>query len=86
MLAAAHRIAEARAVVTIAAPCDPAHVTGLFKDQVDKIREQGEVEVSLAGRPLRDQAQILDGMSEQRITEHVAANLRKALLNIPFAD
>src|SRR4029077_8940676 len=40
VLAAAHRVADARAVVTIAAPCDPAHVTGLFKDQVDKIREQ----------------------------------------------
>src|SRR5262249_25765050 len=32
VLAAAAEVAEARAVVTIAAPCDPAHVTGLFKD------------------------------------------------------
>ena len=79
VLAAAHRIAEARAVVTIAAPCDPAHVTGLFKDQVDKIREQGEVEVSLAGRPFRIKREFLDDISEQRITERVA-NLRKALL------
>ena len=79
MLAAAHRIADARAVVTIAAPCDPAHVTGLFKDQVDKIREQGEVEVSLAGRPFRIKREFLDDISEQRITERVA-NLRKALL------
>src|ERR1700751_4768004 len=30
VLAAAHRIAEARAVVTIGAPADPAHVTGLL--------------------------------------------------------
>src|ERR1700728_4785353 len=29
VLAAAHRVAEARAVVTINAPCDPAHVAGL---------------------------------------------------------
>ena len=79
VLAAAHRIADARAVVTIAAPCDPAHVTGLFKDQVDKIREQGEVEVSLAGRPFRIKREFLDDISEQRITERVA-NLRKALL------
>jgi putative redox protein len=79
VLAAAHRIAEARAVVTIAAPCDPAHVTGLFKDQVDKIREQGEVEVSLAGRPFRIKREFLDDISEQRITERVA-NLHKALL------
>src|SRR6201995_3176394 len=31
ILAAASRIPEAKAVVTIAAPSDPAHVTGLFK-------------------------------------------------------
>jgi len=79
VLAAAHRIVDARAVVTIAAPCDPAHVTGLFKDQVDKIRERGEVEVSLAGRPFRIKREFLDDISEQRITDRVA-NLRKALL------
>ena len=50
VLAAAHRIPDAVAVVTIAAPCDPAHVTGLFKEHIDKIRNQGEVQVSLAGR------------------------------------
>ena len=31
------RVPEARAVVTIAAPSDPAHVTGLFKDDVEEI-------------------------------------------------
>jgi len=51
ILAAAGRIPEAKAVVTIAAPSDPAHVTGLFSEQLDSIRAQGEVEVSLAGRP-----------------------------------
>jgi len=78
-LAAAHRIADARAVVTIAAPNDPAHVTGLFKEHVDKIREQGEVEVSLAGRPFRIKREFLDDVSEQRIAERVGT-LRKALL------
>jgi uncharacterized OsmC-like protein/pimeloyl-ACP methyl ester carboxylesterase len=78
-LAAAHRIADARAVVTIAAPCDPAHVTGLFKEHVDKIREQGEVEVSLAGRPFRIKREFLDDIAEQRVRDCLA-NLRKALL------
>src|SRR6186713_2786631 len=32
VLAAAAAVPEARAVVTIAAPSDPAHVTGLFRD------------------------------------------------------
>lgn len=78
-LAAAHRIADARAVVTIAAPCDPAHVTGLFKEHIDKIREQGEVEVSLAGRPFRIKREFLDDIAEQRVRDCLA-NLRKALL------
>src|ERR1700756_2815609 len=34
ILAAAGQITEAKAVVTIAAPSDPSHVTGLFREQV----------------------------------------------------
>src|SRR5882672_3714104 len=45
VLAAAAEVPEARAVVTIAAPSDPAHVTGLFRDRIEEISERGEVEV-----------------------------------------
>jgi uncharacterized OsmC-like protein/alpha-beta hydrolase superfamily lysophospholipase len=79
MIAAAHRIPEARAVVTIAAPSDPAHVTGLFKDQVDAIRAQGEVKVSLAGRPFHIKREFLDDVAEKKLDEHLAT-LHKALL------
>jgi uncharacterized OsmC-like protein/alpha/beta superfamily hydrolase len=79
VLAAAHRIEEARAVVTIAAPCDPAHVTGLFKEQVDKIRAQGEVDVTLAGRPFRIRREFLDDVAEKKLQDRIAS-LRKALL------
>src|ERR1700732_4460167 len=50
VLAAAHRIAEARAVVTIAAPSDPAHVIGLFGERIAEFDNKDEVEVTLAGR------------------------------------
>ncbi len=40
VLAAAHRIPEARAVATIAAPFDPAHVIGLFGEGVARDRRQ----------------------------------------------
>src|SRR5262245_54094280 len=40
VLAAAGDIPEARAVVTIAAPCDPGHVTALFREHVEAIRER----------------------------------------------
>src|SRR5262249_22302761 len=60
VLAAARRIPDARAVVTIAAPYDPSHVVGLFKEHVDKIRADGEAEVTLAGRPFRIKREFLD--------------------------
>src|SRR5215472_3768452 len=79
VLAAAGEIPEARAVVTIAAPSDPGHVTGLFKDQVADIRAQGEGEVVLAGRPFRIRREFLDDVAEQTLIERVA-NLHRALL------
>ncbi|WGD49843.1 bifunctional alpha/beta hydrolase/OsmC family protein [Bradyrhizobium sp. CB1650] len=79
ILAAAGRIPEARAISTIAAPSDPAHVTGLFKDHIDAIRAQGEVEVSLAGRPFRIKREFLDDIVEQELMKDVIG-LHKALL------
>jgi uncharacterized OsmC-like protein/fermentation-respiration switch protein FrsA (DUF1100 family) len=79
VLAAAEAVAEARAVVTIAAPSDAAHVTHLFKDKLEDIREQGEVEVALAGRPFRIRREFLDDIAGQSLAEHIA-RLRKALL------
>ncbi len=79
VLAAAAKIPDARAVVTIAAPSDPAHVTGLFAPHLDAIRTQGEVEVSLAGRPFRIRREFLDDVAEQSLMA-ATANLRKALL------
>jgi putative redox protein len=79
VLAAAGQIPEARAVATIAAPSDPGHVTGLFKDQVADIRGEGEREVVLAGRPFRIRREFLDDVAEQNLLARVK-ELRKALL------
>src|SRR5215813_12189254 len=79
VLAAAGEIAEARAVVTIAAPSDPGHVVHLFKDQAEAIRSQGEREVTLAGRPFRIRREFLDDVAERRLDQSIA-HLRKALL------
>src|SRR3954454_9414712 len=79
ILAAAGQIPEAKAVVTIAAPSDPAHVTGLFKHRIEDIRQHGKVEVSLAGRPFQITREFLDDIAEHGLMAHVA-NLRKALL------
>ena len=79
ILAAAGKIPEARAVVTIAAPSDPAHVTGLFSEHLDDIRTQGEVDVSLAGRPFRIKREFLDDIVEHALMKDVT-DLHKALL------
>jgi len=79
ILAAAGQIPDAKAVVTIAAPSDPAHVTGLFADRIEDIRKNGESEVSLAGRPFRIKREFLDDIAEHGLMEHVA-KLHKALL------
>ena len=79
ILAAAESIPEAKAVVTIAAPSDPAHVTGLFADRIEDIRKLGKAEVSLAGRPFTIKREFLDDVAEHSLMAHVS-NLRKALL------
>ena len=79
ILAAAGQIPDAKAVVTIAAPSDPAHVTNFFKDRIDDIRRDGKVEVSLAGRPFPITREFLDDVAEQQLMAHVA-KLHKALL------
>jgi len=79
VLAAAHRVAEARAVVTIAAPFDPAHVAGLFGDRIEELKSQGEIEVTLAGRSFRIRRDLLDDVSAQNLTGRIG-DLHKALL------
>jgi putative redox protein len=79
ILAAAGQIPDAKAVVTIAAPSDPAHVTGLFTDSIEKIRKDGQAEVSLAGRPFTIKRELIDDIAEQNLMADIAG-LRKALL------
>src|SRR6478672_6389727 len=79
ILTAAGQIPEAKAVATIAAPSDPSHVTGLFRDRVADIRTDGEVEVSLAGRPFHIKREFLDDIAEHNLMAQVAG-LHKALL------
>ncbi|HJL15373.1 MAG TPA: bifunctional alpha/beta hydrolase/OsmC family protein [Sandaracinaceae bacterium LLY-WYZ-13_1] len=79
VLAAAHRIDEVKAIATIGAPADPAHVRALFGEQRAEIEARGEAEVVLAGRTFRIQRQLLDDLAEQCSAERIAA-LKRALL------
>ena len=79
VLAAAGQIPEATAVVTIGAPSDPTHVTGQFADSIEKIRQDGQAEVSLAGRPFTIKREFLDDVAEHSLMGHIT-KLHKALL------
>jgi uncharacterized OsmC-like protein/alpha-beta hydrolase superfamily lysophospholipase len=79
VLAAAHRIPEAKAVVTIGAPSDVAHVLHHFQAQLDDIERDGVANVTLAGRTFPISRELVEDARGQAIKHHVA-NLRKALL------
>ena len=79
VIAAAPRIPETRAVATIAAPGDPAHVAKLFQGHAADITASGEAEVDLAGRRFRIRKHFLDDIAAQSLDDALA-NLDKALL------
>ncbi len=79
VLAAAHRIPEAKAVVTIGAPSDVAHVLHHFQAHLDDIERDGVANVTLAGRTFPISRALVEDARGQAIEHHVA-NLRKALL------
>ncbi len=79
VLAAAARVPEAKAVATIAAPADPAHVAAHFTEARPEIEAAGEAEVLLVGRPFRIKKQFLEDIEAHRL-EDAIAGLRKALM------
>lgn len=79
VLAAAARVPEARAVATIAAPADPAHVAAHFTAARAEIEAAGEAEVQLVGRPFRIKKQFLEDIATHRL-EAAVGGLRKALM------
>ncbi|MCE3607986.1 alpha/beta hydrolase [Massilia sp. P8910] len=68
VLAAAASIDEVRAVVTVGAPSDPSHVSGLFGEQLGVIEAAGEAQVQLAGRPFTIKRQFLLDAAEQNLS------------------
>ncbi len=71
VLAAAERIKDARAVVTIGAPCDPGHVRAQFERDLGLIESEGRIEVSIAGRPFTITRQFLSDLDGQPQAERI---------------
>jgi putative redox protein len=79
VLAAAARIPEVKAVATLNAPSDPAHLEHLLDSAADVIEREGVSEVDVAGRPFCIRREFLEDLREQRLLEQVA-ELDRALL------
>ena len=75
VLAAAQRIPEATAVVTIGAPSDVTHVLHQFQAHLDDIERDGVANVTLAGRTFPISRGLVEDAKGQAIERHVA-NLR----------
>ncbi|MEH6576315.1 MAG: alpha/beta fold hydrolase [Amphritea sp.] len=79
VIAAAGRIPETRAVATIGAPAEPDHVIHQFGDQTAAICQQGEMQVTLAGREFTIKKEFIEDISKSSL-EQSLGQLKKALL------
>ena len=79
VLAAAQQIPDARAVATIGAPFEPAHVKGLLAGAAAEIAAHGSAEVDLGGRRFIIRQEFLDDLEKQPQAEAIA-KLKRALL------
>ena len=76
---AAGKIPSIKAVVSVAAPSYPEHVTHLLSDKTAEIEENGMAEVNIGGRKFCIKKQFLDDLRSQE-HETVIRGLNKALL------
>lgn len=79
VLQAAASIPACRAVATIGAPADPEHVTHLIADAREKIEQEGQATVKLAGRSFTIKKQFLDDLEEAKMETSIKT-LERALL------
>ncbi|MTI87312.1 MAG: alpha/beta fold hydrolase [Balneolaceae bacterium] len=79
VLQAAHSMDSVKAVATIGAPADPAHVKENFSLSINEIEHKGEAEVTLAGRTFTIKKQFLDDLASNRMTKYINT-LNRALM------
>ena len=79
VLAAAGRVPEAKAVVTIGAPHEPEHVLHNIGSALETIRAEGAAEVKLAGRPFTIKKEFVEDVEAAKLDAAIGS-LKKALL------
>ena len=79
VLEAAPDVPSAVAVCTIGSPSRPAHVLHLLSGSEEELRQRGQAEVNLGGRPFLMKRQFIEDL-ETKSPASAISSLRKALL------
>lgn len=80
VIGVADQLPKVKAIVTIGAPADPAHVRHLFDSKLDEINQHGSAEVSLGGRPFKIGKQLVDDLAAQNPKQTIAKLGRPLLI------
>ncbi|XMO85078.1 alpha/beta fold hydrolase [Algibacter sp. AS12] len=85
VIVAASKLDNIKAVATVGAPATASHVTHLFSHDIDEVKEKGEVEVNIGGRPFKINEAFVNDFSKIDLPE-ITKNLRKPILimHAPF--
>ncbi|MEM8584283.1 MAG: bifunctional alpha/beta hydrolase/OsmC family protein [Bacteroidota bacterium] len=80
VICAAHQLESVKAVATLGAPFDPAHVSHLLGEEGKaQILKDGQATIDIGGRPFTIRKQFLDDLGNYGAKEHIA-HLDRALL------
>ncbi|WP_147677851.1 bifunctional alpha/beta hydrolase/OsmC family protein [Algibacter pacificus] len=79
VLSAAAKLDHVKAVATIGAPSTVSHVTHLFSHGIDAVKDKGEVEVNIGGRPFKIDNEFVEDFGKTDLPS-IVKGLRKPLL------
>ncbi len=79
VIAAVHECPTVKAVATIAAPYEPAHVEHIYDALVERIEEEGEAQFHIGGKALTLKRHFLEDVRDADLRERIHT-LRRALL------
>ena len=80
VLAAAHRIPDAKAVATIGAPSSTDHLRTILLEHAPELATDGEAEIELAGRRIHIRRQLLDDLEEEHLRGAITSLNRPLLV------
>lgn len=85
VIVAASKLKNIKAVATVGAPSTVTHVKHLFSHGIAEVKQKGEVEINIGGRPFKIDSEFVADFDKINLPE-ISKNLRKPLLimHAPF--